>query len=92
MAHGLKLGMETIRDYMRRDKEAVPLLVLVSDGRANVNLHGGDPVEEAKMIAHEIRSADIRSVAIDTEQDFITFGLVKQICDEMGENICGWRS
>ena len=34
----------------------------------------------------------IRSVAIDTERDFITFGLVKQICAEMGENICGWRS
>ena len=27
----------------------------------------------------------IRSVAIDTERDFITFGLVKQICAENGE-------
>jgi magnesium chelatase subunit D len=84
MAHGLKLGLETIRDYMRRDKEAIPLLVLVSDGRANVNLYGGDPVEEAKTIAREISSAGIRSIAIDTERDFITFGLVKQICAEMG--------
>jgi magnesium chelatase subunit D len=69
---------------MRRDKEAIPLLVLVSDGRANVNLYGGDPVEEAKTIAREISSAGIRSIAIDTERDFITFGLVKQICAEMG--------
>ena len=84
MAHGLKLGLETIRDYMMRNKEIIPLLVLVSDGRANVNLHGGDPVEEAKTTAREIRSAGIRSVAIDTERDFVTFGLVKQICDEMG--------
>jgi magnesium chelatase subunit D len=84
MAHGLTLGMETIREYMRRDKEAIPLLALVSDGRANVNLYGGDPVEEAKAIAREIKSAGITSLGIDTERDFITFGLVKQICAEMG--------
>jgi len=84
MAHGLKLGKDTIRDYLRRDKEAIPLLALVSDGRANVNLNGGDPVEEAKAVAREIRSAGVKSIGIDTERDFITFGLVKQICSEMG--------
>jgi magnesium chelatase subunit D len=83
MAHGLTLGLETIRDYVRRDKEAIPLLVLVSDGRANVSLNGGDPVEEAKMAAREIGLAGVRSIAIDSERDFITFGLVKQICEEM---------
>jgi magnesium chelatase subunit D len=84
MAHGLKLGMETIKNYVRGDKEAVPLLVLVSDGRANVNLYGGDPIEEAKTVAREIASAGIQSLALDTERDFITFGLVKQISTEMG--------
>jgi magnesium chelatase subunit D len=84
MAHGLKLGLETIREHKRRNKEAIPLLVLVSDGRANVPLNGGDPVEEAKTVAREISLAGIRSIAIDTERDFIAFGLVKQICAEMG--------
>ena len=84
MAHGLNLGLETIRDYMRRDKEAIPLLVLVSDGRANVPLNGGDPVEEAKLVARAISSAGIKSIAIDTERDFLTFGLVRQISAEMG--------
>ena len=83
MAHGLNLGLETVRDYMRRDKEAIPLMVLVSDGRANVPLNGGDPVEEAKRVARAISSAGIKSIAIDTERGFITFGLVKQICAEM---------
>ncbi|XHH10535.1 MAG: putative cobaltochelatase [Candidatus Bathyarchaeia archaeon] len=84
MAHGLKLGVETIKNYMRGDREAVPLLVLVSDGRANVNLHGGDPFEEAKMVARQVASAGIQSVVLDTEQDFLSFGLVKQISDAMG--------
>lgn len=84
MAHGLKLGMETIKDCLRRDRDAIPLMVLVSDGRANVNLFGGDPVEEAKTIAREIASAEIQSIAVDTERDFLSFGLVKQISTEMG--------
>jgi magnesium chelatase subunit D len=83
MAHGLKLGMETIKDCMRKDKRVLPLMVLVSDGRANVNLYGGDPVEEAKAVAREISSGGIQSIAIDTERGFLTFGLVKQVCDEM---------
>jgi magnesium chelatase subunit D len=84
MAHGLKLGVETIKNFMRCDREAVPLLVLVSDGRANVNLHGGDPVEEAKMVARQVAGAGIPSIILDTEQDFLSFGLAKQISDEMG--------
>jgi magnesium chelatase subunit D len=83
MAHGLTLGLETIKEYMRRDKEAIPLLALVSDGRANVPLKGGDPVAEARMVAREVGSAGVKSLAIDTERGFLTFGLVKQICDEM---------
>jgi magnesium chelatase subunit D len=83
MAHGLTLGLETIKDYVRRDKEAIPLLALVSDGRANVPVNGGDPVEEAKLVAREIGFAGVKAIAIDTERDFITFGLVKQICGEM---------
>ncbi len=83
MAHGLKLGVETIKNYVRGDREAVPLMVLVSDGRANVNLHGGDPFEEAKMMARQVASAGIQSIVLDTEQDFLSFGLVKQISDEM---------
>ncbi|MDI9644153.1 MAG: putative cobaltochelatase [Candidatus Verstraetearchaeota archaeon] len=84
MAHGLNLGLSTIRKYMWRDKEAIPLLVLVSDGRANVSLNGGDPVEEAKALARIIRSEGISSIAIDTERDFISLGLVREICGEMG--------
>ena len=82
LAHGLKLGMDAVKHTMRDDD--IPLLVLVSDGRANVGLSGGDPVEEAKRIAREIASEGIHSIAVDTERDFISFGLVKQISEAMG--------
>jgi Mg-chelatase subunit ChlD len=41
-------------------------------------------VEEAKTVARAISSIGIKSIAIDTERNFINFGLVKQICSEMG--------
>ncbi|MCW4018154.1 MAG: putative cobaltochelatase [Candidatus Bathyarchaeota archaeon] len=82
LAHGLKLGMETAKLWMRYD-DMVPLLVLVSDGRANVNFGGGDPIADANGIAREIASEGIQSIAVDTERSFINFGLVKQISKAM---------
>jgi magnesium chelatase subunit D len=84
LAHGLKLGLDTIKRALWIDKYAIPLLVLISDGKANVSLNGGDPVEEAKRIAREMKAANIRSITIDTEQGFITFRLVEQIAAELG--------
>ncbi|MDR2720066.1 MAG: putative cobaltochelatase [Nitrososphaerota archaeon] len=82
LAHGLKLGLDTVDFSLRTDD--IPLLVLVSDGRANVNLYGGDPVEEAKRVACKIASKGIQSIAIDTERGFLNFGLVKQLSEAMG--------
>jgi magnesium chelatase subunit D len=83
LAHGLSLGLETIQKYLLRNKQTIPLLALVSDGRANVPLNGGDPVEDAKRVAREIGCSGIKAIAIDTERGFLTFGLVKQVSDEM---------
>jgi magnesium chelatase subunit D len=82
LAHGLKIGLDAVKSSSRTDD--IPLLVLVSDGRANVNLYGGDPVKEAKHVAFEIAARGIPSIAIDTEQGFLNFGLVKQISEAMG--------
>ncbi|MCL0079961.1 putative cobaltochelatase [Dehalococcoidia bacterium] len=84
LARGLNLGLDTIKEYLWRDKQVLPLLVLVSDGKGNVSLNGGDPIEEARRIAQEIRAANIRSIVVDTEQGFVTLGLVEQISTELG--------
>lgn len=82
LAHGLRLGVDTVERSIHT--EDIPLLVLVSDGRANVSICGGDPIEEATRIAHEIALKGIHSIAIDTERNFINFGLVKKISKAMG--------
>jgi magnesium chelatase subunit D len=83
LAHGIKLGLETIKKHLRKDKQILSLLVLVSDGKGNVSLNGGDPIEEAKAVARETKVANIKSIAIDTEQSFVPLGLMQQICAEM---------
>jgi len=83
LAHGLKLALDTIMGYLSRDKHLVPLLVLVSDGKANVSLYGGDPLEDAITVAREIRARGIYSLIIDTEQGFPNLGLMRQLSSEM---------
>ncbi|MEM0314354.1 MAG: VWA domain-containing protein, partial [Candidatus Bathyarchaeia archaeon] len=84
LAHGLELALDTIRGYMAKDRNAVPLLVLVSDGKANVSFMGGDPVEDAKAIAREIRAHNINSLIVDTEQDYVKLGFMRDLSTEIG--------
>lgn len=84
LTHGLKLGFDVIRDYLRRKPKTIPLLILVSDGKGNVKLNGGDPREEAKSVARQIRAAHIHAIAIDTEEKDRIKGLMEELSVEMG--------
>ena len=84
LAHGLALALDTLRNCLALDRRALPLLVLVSDGRANVGRWGRDPVGDAEQVAKQIKAAGIRAIAVDTERDVVSFGLVRRVCEEMG--------
>ncbi|MBT4513200.1 MAG: putative cobaltochelatase [Chloroflexi bacterium] len=84
LTHGLKLGLNVINDYLNRKKKAIPLLILVSDGKGNVKYDGGDPMEEAKAVCREIREAKIHSIGIDTEEKDRICGRMENLCFEMG--------
>lgn len=62
----------------------LPIIVLVSDGRTNAAINGGDPLEEAVEIAQKIQKEGIRSIVVDTEQDFIKLGIAKDIANALG--------
>jgi magnesium chelatase subunit D len=84
LAHGLKLTLKVIRRHRRKDHTRLPLLVLISDGRANVALNGGDPVADARSVAEEIRAEGIHAVGIDTETGGLRLGLVSAITEALG--------
>jgi magnesium chelatase subunit D len=86
LAHGLALGHSVLDACLRRDPGAWPLLVLISDGRANVSLSGGKPVAEALELASGIGQDErVRSLVIDVEKPgVVTFGLARELCARLG--------
>jgi magnesium chelatase subunit D len=83
LASGLYRGYEIIKAAKLKDPDMVPFIVLVSDGRANVSLKGGNPMDEALELANKIAAEGIKSLVIDTEKDFIKLGLASKIAEAM---------
>jgi magnesium chelatase subunit D len=74
---GLMKGMEVLLQERRKNGEVIPMMVVISDGRANVPV-SGDVRNEVLGVAEEIRSHGIRMVVIDTEEagnSFLEFRL-----------------
>ena len=81
LAAGLYQAWQLLKARRLKDPEMLPMVVLVTDGRANRALWSQDPVEDAVRAAELIRHDHIRSVVIDTEKDFITvISFTRQIC------------
>ena len=87
LADGLALALQTLALQNKRDSELEPILILVTDGRANA-VHEGEkaPVAAAVSMAEKIAKAKITSVVIDTESDFIKLGIAKKIAAAMQAN------
>lgn len=84
LAHGLSKGHGVLRRELSINRHTIPKMILISDGRANVSMGSGSPLDDAKGVAFQIRDAGISSFVIDTEQGFLSFGLAHTLSDEMG--------
>ncbi len=84
LSAGLLKGYEMIKTAQKKNPDMLPIIVLVSDGRTNAAINGGDPLEEAVEIAQKIQKEGIRSIVVDTEQDFIKLGIAKDIANALG--------
>ena len=86
LSRGLYLALETLETERLKDRNTLPLVVLLSDGRANVALDGGgaSPVEEARNYGSIFADRGIASVVIDTELDFIKLEMARPLAEAMG--------
>ena len=64
--------------------EDVPLLLVVSDGRANVAGREWRPAVEMLTLAGEIRARGIESVVVDTESGSMRVGLCRPLSEALG--------
>jgi len=81
LSRGLLLGYQVLEQVRRQDAEAMPLLVLITDGQGNVSMTRLPPQEEACRVAEQIGKRGIHCVVIDTEHDQFNRGLARQIAE-----------
>ena len=87
LTEGLSTALMTLSTMNKKDRELEPILILLTDGRANaIDDNDKDPIESALNMAKKFNKVNITSVVIDTENDFIKLGVAKKVAAEMGAN------
>ncbi len=80
---GLLTGYEVLERARRQDPEIIPLLVVITDGQANVAMGRTPPQQEAFEVARAIGKHDMRTVVIDTEHPHFNRGLTRQLATHL---------
>lgn len=83
LSRGLLTGYEILDRARKQDEEVMPLMVLLTDGQANVALGDLPPQEESYALADFIAEQDIHAVVIDTEHPVFERGLARQLAERL---------
>ncbi|MFI3155706.1 MAG: putative cobaltochelatase [Methylococcaceae bacterium] len=80
LPHALSVALETL------EKTGMPpLLVLLSDGRANIALHAGnDPWQESLRFAELLAERGVPALVLDTETGYLRLGRARQLAQALG--------
>ncbi len=69
LAHGLELARQVIGRERARDSELRPIIILLTDGVANVGLSAGsDPISDAMSSAHAIALDAVPALVVDADR------------------------
>lgn len=69
LAAGLRKGQGVLRNVMLKDPACRPILIIITDGKANESIGKGDPFWEALSAAKGLASDDrIKSIVVDAEE------------------------
>ena len=82
LAHGLQAGLDLATAGSSGGH--LPLLVVVSDGRATAAEPGADPVAAAHAVAAAVRRKGVASVVVDAEAGPTRLGLARDLAQTMG--------
>jgi Mg-chelatase subunit ChlD len=79
LSAGLMLAYRALHREMRLYREAMPMMILLTDGAGNVSLTESPPQEEAQKIADLIHRRGIHSVVINMEHQAYDRGLADNL-------------
>ena len=66
LSRGLLTAYELIQQELRRERDLIPVLILISDCCANVSMGDMRPGEEAALVGEMIRARKIRTIVLGT--------------------------
>ncbi|MBI5031503.1 MAG: VWA domain-containing protein [Chloroflexi bacterium] len=84
LSAGLLLAHQVLVRERVRDREVMPLMIIVTDGAGNVSMTDIPPQEEAIRVAGLIKKSDLRTVVINTEHEAFDRGLAQELADNLG--------
>jgi len=84
LSAGLMLAYRAFRREQRLHREAMPLMILLTDGAGNVSLTETPPQEEAHKISDLIHRTGIHSVVINMEHEAYDRGLATNLAQALG--------
>jgi magnesium chelatase subunit D len=88
LAAGLHLARRVVESARRREPGVTPMIVLLSDGRANVPFApGGDPEREAMAEAARLRCAGVVGLIVDTETGPVRVGMARALAEAWGADL-----
>jgi magnesium chelatase subunit D len=83
LSSGLKLAAEVIQREKMLHPEVMPLLIILTDGAANVALGKKPPLEESYEIAAQIAREHVHSVVINMEHISFDQGLAQDLANHL---------
>jgi magnesium chelatase subunit D len=84
LPHALQLAAQLLAraDY---PADLQPLLVLLSDGKANVPLAGGgDASQQTQQLAEQLRTQNIPTLVLDTDTSYLRLGKAAELATALG--------
>jgi magnesium chelatase subunit D len=86
LSAGLGKGYELLQRELRREPNLRPLVILITDGKSNVALGDGNPMEEALRVAEYLgRDARVHWVVVDAEEPgIVRFELAARLAQALG--------
>ncbi|MCF6188452.1 MAG: VWA domain-containing protein, partial [Desulfobulbaceae bacterium] len=85
LAAGLVRTYEQLRNYLIREPAGRPIVIIITDGKANVSLGETKPVDEMLKIASTMAAEQrAKYIVVDTEEEgLLTFGLAGKMADAL---------
>ena len=83
---GLEAAHDLVCAQRRREKDVLPVVVLVSDGRATAG-RGRDAFGDAVAAGQALAADKIKTIIVDVEQDFVKLGLAHKLGEAMGAEV-----